>query len=134
MTLWLIKAESIVQLHNPPSHRAKRDNTCKAKTWSPSQYFCTFQSFAASAETSDTDAELACRVKHLGSKGWGLIAKQHVRQGSLVLEYVGEHNLLACLAAMMCMEPHAVPLLLYAGTVCLCTSALYTVIVCLQVI
>lgn len=47
---------------------------------------------------------LACRVKHLGSKGWGLIAKQHVRQGSVVLEYVGEHDCCAWLSAIMiCM-------------------------------
>lgn len=76
---------------------------------------------------------MAYRVKHLGSKGWGLIAKQQVRQGSLVLEYIGDHDLLACMAAVMCMEPQRVLVSLYFGNMVV-SFALHAITVCLQVI
>lgn len=37
-----------------------------------------------------TDMLLVDRVKHLGALGWGLVAKQQIRRGSLVLEFMGK--------------------------------------------
>lgn len=32
---------------------------------------------------------VACRLQHMGDKGWGLVALQPVKAGSFVIEYIG---------------------------------------------
>ena len=74
---------------------------------------------------------LPYRVKHLGSKGWGLITKQPVKQGSLVLEYVGEPCLLASVAVTIhamhrvacCAKRHCMSALQLVKA-CMCTGDL----------